>query len=405
MNYESKKITDLVPDGIKKLGAKFFVAGGAITSTVLGTEINDLDIYAKDKLSTLKLLKFMDEKSNLMSVTDKSVLGNHSGTNINIVYLDTYPTAEHIFQSFDFTIVMAAWDSETETITHHPDYLYDVAKRRIVFNPKTKFPLVSLLRVQKYEARGFKISRAEFIKIAVEVTKLNIASWKDCDEHIGGMYGELFETRFKDTPFSLDVLYDFFSKEKESHTLRSNLDISKRIVDFVANIRVTITQTIGKIAKLNGLYYQLDPKDNVWKEIFMDLEEDFLPKGFMDTIANSKIEPTDKIELFKWVKPESEVQACSFYKSSFKYVLNSKVVSESSHSLFFGSLASINRVTYSDEKARVLLRTLVEAKDYIRYNGDKIEVKSCVPTDIIVDYKPFLINLRNNRKPFTLNIE
>ena len=35
MNYESKKITDLVPDGIKKLGAKFFVAGGAITSTFL----------------------------------------------------------------------------------------------------------------------------------------------------------------------------------------------------------------------------------------------------------------------------------------------------------------------------------------------------------------------------------
>lgn len=251
MNYESKKITNLVPEAIKELGAKFFVAGGAITSTVMGTEVNDVDIYPKDKSSTLKLLRFMNEKSTLISVTDKSVLGNHSGTNINIIYLDIYPTAERIFQAFDFTIVMAAWDSETETISHHPDYLYDIAKRRIVFNPKTKFPLVSLLRVQKYEARGFKISRSEFIKIAVEVTKLNISSWKDCDEHIGGMYGELFEIRFKDKPFSLDTLYEFMANEDKTRTIKKDLNLSKRIADFVDNTKVTITQTIYKIAKLN----------------------------------------------------------------------------------------------------------------------------------------------------------
>ena len=402
MTYESKEITDLVPDELKELGAKFFVAGGAITSTIMGTGVNDLDIYPKDKLSTLRLLKWMDSNSTLISVTDKSVLGNHSGTNINIVYLDTYPTAEHIFKAFDFTIVMAAWDSETKLITHHSDYLYDLAKRRIVFNPNTKFPLVSLLRVQKYESRGFKISRAEFIKIAVEVTKLNIDSWKACDEHIGGMYGELFELRFKDVPFSLDKLYEFFADENKSRTIQKDFNLDKRIKEFIANFKIIISQTASKIAQLDNIYYELDSKDNVWKEINLGFEGDFVPDIVLKSIVNSNIEPDDKIELFKWVKPESDTQACSFWKVSFKYNLSTPV---RGYPLYFGTIGTIQSVTYSDKKARVLLRTVVSRKDYKGRTGSKIEAWVCTPLEIITDYKPYIVSLKNNRKPIKVTIE
>src|SRR5690606_39576707 len=64
------------------------------------------------------------------------------------------------------------------------------------------YPIMSAIRVKKYESRGYKISKNELLRILLKCSCLNISSYDELAEQIGGLYGlsvdEVFET---DKPF------------------------------------------------------------------------------------------------------------------------------------------------------------------------------------------------------------
>lgn len=68
------------------------------------------------------------------------------------------------------------------------DFFKDLALKRLSFNPKTAFPLVSLLRVNKYLSRGYKISTGEMRKLGFTVAKLDLTAKEEFIKHLGGMY-------------------------------------------------------------------------------------------------------------------------------------------------------------------------------------------------------------------------
>src|SRR5579862_912897 len=200
------------------------VAGGAITSIFSGKEINDVDVYFKDfeslKIVLQNLFNYndMDEEHCFdlgshslifTNMTKKSVLFTKNGLNIQLIYFKFFKDAKEIFDTFDFTINMGAYDCASETFVLHDNFLKDIAQRRLAVNPFTAFPIISLLRIDKYKQRGYKISRKDFINLCLAVNKLKLNSWEDLADAIGGMYGytytDLFNTKML---FTIDEAID-----------------------------------------------------------------------------------------------------------------------------------------------------------------------------------------------------
>jgi len=194
-----------------------FVAGGAITSLFTNRDVNDIDIYFPSQESLKKVLihmyceeeRMLDEPSCLqgelqqfeamiVSVTEKAVTVAHNKTLLQLIYFDYYDTAEKIFDSFDFTACMGAYDIKSGEFVLHPEFIYDNSAKRLTVNTKTAFPFISVLRIQKYVERGWTISTKHVMMLSLACNKLKIASWDELKAQMGGMYGYCTDDIFDD---------------------------------------------------------------------------------------------------------------------------------------------------------------------------------------------------------------
>lgn len=184
-------------DKLKKY--ECFLAGGAITSLFTNSEVNDYDIYFRNKELLAKFLEYEIRDRNWVKVvTDKAFSIESDGNKFQFIFFDYFDSAEDIFETFDFTVCMGAYDFKEEKFILGDNFLIDNAKRRIKFNPKTKFPIVSLMRLDKYKKKGYKTSKAEKLRIIFTIMQLKIETKEQLSSQIGGMYGERYDNILKD---------------------------------------------------------------------------------------------------------------------------------------------------------------------------------------------------------------
>lgn len=196
---------------------KCVLAGGAITSIFSGAEVNDYDIYFTDKEGLSRLITQVfgvsveDHISSFELIakfaTDRSMLciDKYSKNKLQFIHYKVFKDAHDIFNSFDFEHVMGAFDFATEEFVFHENFFKSLAQRNMVFNPNTDFPIVSLTRVQKYKERGYKISKAQMLRVAFTIASRNYDNWEKVKSECAGMYGIAPEDLFDETkPFSLE---------------------------------------------------------------------------------------------------------------------------------------------------------------------------------------------------------
>lgn len=210
---------------MKKEGHKCYVAGGALTSIATGKhdQIEDYDCFFADVNSCVAAIRYMkDNNPHVGFVSDKAITYvMKDGTKIQFIYDDFYPTAEDIFKSFDFTVCMAAYDNMQECIVTHESFWMHNAQKYLKFNSGTKFPIISSLRVSKYNTKGYKTSRNEMIKIGLAIASLNLTSWEDAKKQLGNTYGFTLAD-FKDcedTPFSIEDLIERIESTSDGETM------------------------------------------------------------------------------------------------------------------------------------------------------------------------------------------
>lgn len=222
-DFEKAKIKQAIGvdvyDMLKDL--KCVLAGGAITSIFTGKEVNDWDLYFTNReavdevvgnvfnVSEHEYISPFDLIAN--HVTDRSLLTKAKRTQaeLQFIHYKVYTDVQDIFNSFDFQCCMGAFDFATEEFVFHENFFKDLASRTLTFNKNTDFPIVSALRVDKYREKGYKISKAQMLRILFAVVKKDYNSWEDVVSEVGGLYGidpkELFDT---EQPFSLDAVID-----------------------------------------------------------------------------------------------------------------------------------------------------------------------------------------------------
>lgn len=192
-----------------------FIAGGAILSAATKTETNDYDVYPKSNKAMIDAFYHLfDDSCYVVNISDRAVtfksntITNDKGERaiIQVMTYDEFPTADKIFEHFDFTVCMGAFDCDTKEHVFHRDFYPDIASKTLRFNPGTRYPLNSLLRVTKYMAKGFFISKPEHIRMIMTAIDRGMpTSWEELESQIGGTYGREISLRCEDKPFSLEA--------------------------------------------------------------------------------------------------------------------------------------------------------------------------------------------------------
>jgi hypothetical protein len=199
-----------------------YLAGGAILSAVTKSEISDYDIYPKSKKEMIDAFYQIEESNSfIVSISNRAItfkcndVLTDSGerATIQVMIFDEFESPEKIFECFDFSVCMGAFDCDTEEYHFGADFWQSVASRTLFFNPKTRYPLNSAIRVGKYTSKGYFLPRAESIKLSLAVINSGMPkSWDELERVIGGTYGKQLRLDVKDTEFSyenaLNVLSD-----------------------------------------------------------------------------------------------------------------------------------------------------------------------------------------------------
>lgn len=215
---------------LEKLPLRFdsaFVAGGAVTSVFTNAKINDTDVYFKSRRAfELGVYQAYEDGLWCVAASKRAVtFADHSNNVAQLMHFDFFPTADAIFEAFDYTVCMGALDLDAGTkekwnaaslrfdevgetdpesgFVFHPDFMKHNSQRFLKFNPGTRYPLASATRVLKYQQRGYTIGKGDMMKIALAVRGVRIETWEDLKEQIGGAYGDKVVFDKEDTPFTL----------------------------------------------------------------------------------------------------------------------------------------------------------------------------------------------------------
>ena len=191
-----------------------FIAGGALTSAFTGSEIKDADMYFKSKAAFIDAVEqAYDEGLWCLAATDRAVTFARGESIIQLMHFDFFATAQDIFDAFDFTVCMAAYDLDDEQFVFHDDFMKHAAQRFLRFHSGTRYPYGSLIRILKYQQRGYTIGKGDLLRIGLCCQRVTLESWDDLARAIGGQYGEKAKIDAS-VPFSIDAALDLL-KESE----------------------------------------------------------------------------------------------------------------------------------------------------------------------------------------------
>jgi hypothetical protein len=200
---------------------KCFIAGGAILSAVTKTDVSDYDIYPKSKEGMLEAIYYLMEEEGcfIVNISDRAItLKSNDVKNdkderviVQVMMFDEFATADRIFEFFDFTVCMAAFDCDTKEYVFHPDFWIDVAGKTIRFNPKTRYPLNSMMRLGKYRAKGYTLPTSEMVRMSLTLMQSRLpTSWDELEAVIGGTYGQQVKLHTEGKEFSIQAAIDLF---------------------------------------------------------------------------------------------------------------------------------------------------------------------------------------------------
>ncbi len=211
-----KKELDLITKAAQHfLPEGAFIAGGALTSVFTDTQINDVDIYFKTKEAFIEAIHYAyDETLWCVAASDRAVTFVKDDSIIQLMHFDFFPTAEAIFDAFDYTVCMAAYDIDAKEFKFDDNFMKHASQRKLSFHSGTRYPYNSLLRVLKYQDRGYKINKADLLRIGLTCQSVPVTSWEELSDAIGGQYGEraLLDT---EAPFSITAAVDLFKDTSE----------------------------------------------------------------------------------------------------------------------------------------------------------------------------------------------
>lgn len=378
--FEKNKLYSLLGQDLVDLlkQNKAYVAGGTITSLFCNREIKDIDIYFRDEESAINfLVDVWEENRYIVSHTKKATLMLYDETEIQLIHFNYFNTPDDIFDTFDFTACMGCFDFTTEEFILHPDFLKHNSQRIIKYNSNTAFPIVSLLRVQKYEEKGYKISKPELIRIILSCMNLDIGSYDELKEHLGGMYGINYDKLFE------DVQDQEFNLEEANNKI-ANITLSEDYFKKPVSIEFkNVEELIDNISTLpvKCLYINDELHKISWFGLLEGIKQ--LPEKHILLETDTYFEEN---KFYKFVQKKND-KYFSFFDPTFEYVIGEDAVARMNKSnsyyndrdnagkIHLNEKKAINDSMYKNSNGSVLLELSVKIEDFVDADEGHIRVK------------------------------
>lgn len=383
--FEEKKLLSMINEDILNIikEEKCIIAGGCITSLFTRRDINDIDIYFRNKESLIRALKYIKDDYYINSHTDKATMFTEKEQAYQFIHFKFFNDAKEIFDTFDFTVCMAAYDFKTNEFILHDEFLKHNAQKMLKFNHNTAYPIMSALRVQKYEKKGYVISKPEFIKIMLTINNLKINTYKEVKEQIGGMYGVNYDNLFVDLndtdkidinkiieKLSDSILDDDYFKLpiNKTESCCFDDDIDKFINSFYLENGCKIYKKDLRAGWGKASNY-IVVKDNSIIDIID--EEDL-------EIDESRIS-SDNCMLYVYKNVNKiEDKLFSYYDEEFEYKIGVETKANNECGLFFDESEN-SASTYKNNSNSVLIKAMVFIDDIIK----DLTFKKCIPLEIV----------------------
>lgn len=357
---EIKKIFENMSDTLSVIleEEKAIIAGGIISRIFSGrsTKDSDVDVYFRSAESLARTLYAIGGTENIVTDwTDKSIMikSGKNGCIVQFIIIDYFENAFQIFDKFDFTCVMGAYDLGIEDevsscFVFHEDFMMHNAQRKLVYNPKTEFPVISALRVHKYEKEGYKISKNEFVKVLLSIMNLEIKSWEDAEKQFGKFYGTslsgMITDELKEKEFSKELLLEIVENYSFTHDVKP--PSGKTIYNWQEFV-VQITGIKEKAYLWKNSYFTVS--GDTWKRI-SDSEREFY--HLVD--KHNHFDFGGRV--YKYVVSKPDGKFVSQYRTSFEYQIGVPAIDET-NGLWFYYLPGIKvaKQVYGTNPDRVLV--------------------------------------------------
>ena len=208
-SIHDKKVKDLVAKNT-------ILAGGSIASMFLREDINDFDFYFRDKQTALAILEYYlggagidkniiretddriklfivsagiikikpvkDKKFQPLVFTDNAI----TLTDKTQLILRFYGEPDEILKNYDFSHVTNYWTSWDQKIVTNQKALECLLTKELIYQGSL-YPLASLFRIRKFMKRGWSITAGTILKIALQISKLDLMDFKVFQEQLVGV--------------------------------------------------------------------------------------------------------------------------------------------------------------------------------------------------------------------------
>ncbi len=221
------------------------VAGGALTSVFTNKEIADVDLYFKSKRDFILGVGYAYENGMwCVAATNRAVTFVQGDSIVQLMHFDFFPEANDIFSCFDFTVNMAAYDNDKKEFIFHDDFLKHCSQRFLRFHNGTRYPYGSLMRVLKYQQKGYTIGKSDLLRIGLMCSQVEINSWEELADAVGGQYGEKVKLN-TDKPYSLEAALEEFSGD-EFHVKAQGEEFPGNAYDLLEKIGIKAEEFVNE---------------------------------------------------------------------------------------------------------------------------------------------------------------
>ena len=101
-------------------------------------------------------------------------------------------TPENIHRNYDFTHCTNHWKSVDSSLTLRPEALQALLSRTLIYQG-SRYPVCSLFRLRKFIKRGWTINAGQILKIAMQISELDLNKIEVLEDQLTGVDAAYFE--------------------------------------------------------------------------------------------------------------------------------------------------------------------------------------------------------------------
>jgi hypothetical protein len=115
-----------------------------------------------------------------------------------------------IHGTYDFVHCTNYWEAATDKLELRPEAMRSLLSRTLIYRGSL-YPLCSIIRIRKFVARGWRISAGQILKMALQVSKLDLTKFKVLEDQLTGVdaayFGMVLDACNSKDPESIDSTY------------------------------------------------------------------------------------------------------------------------------------------------------------------------------------------------------